>query len=74
MSGLFVRTIRKTDSWTAEISIPLSELNIGNGELRFNLGRERNIKGMKTEYSTWSVLARLGEWHNPDNYGTINLK
>ena len=74
MPGLSVRTARNTDSWTAEISIPLSELNIGGGELRFNLGRERNIKDRKTELSTWSVLAQLGEWHNPDSYGTIDLK
>ena len=72
--GLTVRTFRKSAAWHAEISIPLSELKINGGELRFNLTRERNIKGIKPEFSTWSPLAMIGNWHDPENYGTIILK
>ncbi|OQA83837.1 MAG: hypothetical protein BWY31_02776 [Lentisphaerae bacterium ADurb.Bin242] len=73
MPGLRMKTVRNADSWTAEIAVPLSELKIDGGELRFNLCRERNIKGENAEYSTWSPLAMLGNWHDPDNYGTLKF-
>ena len=73
MRGLRVKTSRESASWSAEIAIPLSELKADDGELRFNLCRERNIKGRKTEFSTWSPLAMLGNWHQHDNYGTLRL-
>ena len=58
---------------TCAQGLPLSELKADDGELRFNLCRERNIKGRKTEFSTWSPLAMLGNWHQHDNYGTLRL-
>lgn len=73
MPGLRVKTSQNSGSWTAEIAIPLSELKADGGELRFNLCRERNIKGQKTECSTWSPLAMLGNWHAHDNYGTLKF-
>ena len=71
MNGLKAATVRNEDGWTAEIAVPLSELKTDRTDLRFNLARERNIKGQPTEYSTWSPLATLGNWHSPDNYGTL---
>jgi len=71
LQGLKVLASQAGDSWTAEIAIPLSELRINNSELRFNFCRERNIKGMKTELSTWSPLAMLENWHDPANYGIL---
>lgn len=74
MPGFHIKTVRNVDSWTIEATVPLSELKVDGGELRFNLCRERNIKGENAEYSTWSPLAMLGNWHDPDNYGTIRFE
>ena len=74
MKGLRVKTRRKADSWTAEIAIPIRELKTDKADLRFNFTRERNVNGQKTEFSTWSPLAMLGNWHSADNYGTIIFK
>ena len=74
LPGLKVKTRRKADSWTADISIPLKELKTTGSDLRFNMTRERNINGIKQENSTWSPLAMLGNWHAADNYGTIRFK
>jgi hypothetical protein len=57
------------DGWRVEAAIPLEPL--GPGELRFNLTRNRQIKGQPDELSTWSSLAKVGNWHDPDNYGTL---
>ncbi|MBQ6470371.1 MAG: DUF4838 domain-containing protein [Victivallales bacterium] len=73
MPGLRVKTQRQPDGWTAEIAVPLKEIDADKGNLRFNLTRERNVKGEPPEYSTWSPLAMLGNWHGVDNYGTILL-
>ncbi len=73
MKGLRIRTEKNAASWIAEVSIPLVELQMDGGELRFNFCRERNIKGEKTEYSTWSPLGLLGNWHDPANYGTVRF-
>ncbi|MBO4491196.1 MAG: DUF4838 domain-containing protein [Lentisphaeria bacterium] len=73
MVGLKAATVRNADGWTAEIAVPLKELGTDKTDLRFNLARERNIKGQPTEYSTWSPLATLGNWHSPDNYGTLTF-
>jgi len=53
-------------------AIPLTGL--GKGEWRFNLTRSRMIEGAAQEYSTWSELAILGNWHEPDSYGIIIFK
>ena len=74
LPGLKVKTQRRADSWTADISIPLKELKTTGSDLRFNMTRERNINGIKQENSTWSPLAMLGNWHAADNYGTIRFK
>ena len=74
MEGLQVAGKRTAAGWTADISIPLKELQTTGNDLRFNFTRERNIKGIKPEYSTWSPLAMLGNWHAPDNYGTLVFK
>ncbi len=71
MPGLTAKTVRKENGWTAEIAIPLKALKTDKTDLRFNFTRERNVKGAKTEFSTWSPLAMIGNWHSPDNYGTI---
>ncbi len=74
LPGLKVKTRRRADGWTADISIPLKELKTTGSDLRFNMTRERNINGIRQECSTWSPLAMLGNWHAPDNYGTIRFK
>ena len=74
MKGLQVKTHRKADGWTADISIPLKELKNEGNTLRFNFTRERNIDGIKQENSTWSPLAMVGNWHAADNYGTLIFK
>ena len=71
MPGLTAKTERSEDGWTAEIAIPRKELRTDGTDLRFNLTRERNVKGNPAEYSTWSPLATLGNWHSADNYGTL---
>lgn len=55
--------------WLVEAAIPLEQF--GAGELRFNLTRNRQIKGQPGELSTWSPLAKVGGWHDPENCGTI---
>ena len=62
---------RTADGWAADITIPFSELQTDRSDLRFNCTRERNLKGKKTEFSTWSPLAMLGNWQGVDNYGTL---
>ena len=74
MKGLKVKTQRKADGWTADITIPLKELKTDKTDLRFNFTRERNVKGLKTEFSTWSPLAMLGNWHSSDNYGNLTFQ
>jgi hypothetical protein len=74
MKGLKVKTQRKADGWTADITIPLKELKTDKTDLRFNFTRERNVKGIKTEFSTWSPLAMLGNWHSADNYGNLTFQ
>ena len=69
--GLKVTTRRTAGGWTADITVPISELKTDRTDLRFNLTRERNIQGERTEYSTWSPLAMLGNWMGVDNYGTL---
>ena len=71
MDGVQVQCVPNVSGWTAKITLPLSELKTDRTDLRFNLTRERNIKGQPTEYSTWSPLAMSGGWHSPDNYGTM---
>lgn len=71
MPGVRVHIERQSSSWQAVIQVPISELKIDQGELRFNFCRERNVKGKKTEYSTWSPLGMVGNWHDPDNYATL---
>ena len=53
-------------------SIPLT--GFGKGEWRFNLTRSRMVEGAAQEYSTWSKLAILGNWRDPDNYGNLIFK
>ncbi|MBR4663595.1 MAG: hypothetical protein IKO93_06955 [Lentisphaeria bacterium] len=66
---------RGFNSWTAEITIPVSSvLPKEGGELRFNAVRERNIKGIQPEFSTWSPLSLLGEWRNYNTFPTLNLQ
>ena len=71
MPGLRIKSSRQRKSWTAEIAVPLAELNLQGGELRFNLTRERNIKGGKTEFSSWSPVAKVGNWHNYNFYAAV---
>ncbi|MBR4664287.1 MAG: DUF4838 domain-containing protein [Lentisphaeria bacterium] len=71
LKGLKTAVRRTADGWTADITIPFSELQTDRSDLRFNCTRERNLKGKKTEFSTWSPLAMLGNWQGVDNYGTL---
>ena len=70
MKYLRVTVRRRNDGWTADVAIPLRELKTDRSDLRFNITRERNVTKQPAEYSTWSPLATLGNWHSPDNYGT----
>ncbi|OQC11599.1 MAG: hypothetical protein BWX73_03493 [Lentisphaerae bacterium ADurb.Bin082] len=58
--------------WQMLAAIPLTGL--GKGEWRFNLTRSRMVEGAAQEYSTWSELAILGNWRDPDNYGNLIFK
>ena len=71
VKDLRLKTVRGENGWTAELAIPLSELETDRTDLRFNFTRERNVNGLKTEYSTWSPLATLSNWHSAENYGTL---
>ena len=71
MEGLLARCSQTEGGWTAELSIPLKELGPDTKGLRFNLTRERNVNGGTAEFSTWSPLAMLGNWHGVENYGTL---
>ena len=71
LKGVKTAVRRTADGWTADITIPFSELQTDRSDLRFNCTRERNLKGKKTEFSTWSPLAMLGNWQGVDNYGTL---
>ena len=74
MNGVQVQRVPNASGWMVKITIPLSELKTDRTDLRFNFTRERNIRGRPTEYSTWSPLARVGTWHSPDNYGTVQFE
>jgi len=71
LKGVKAAVRRTADGWAADITIPFSELQTDRSDLRFNCTRERNLKGKKTEFSTWSPLAMLGNWQGVDNYGTL---
>ena len=75
LPGIKISVKRGSNSWTAEITIPVSSvLPKEGGELRFNAVRERNIKGIQPEFSTWSPLSLLGEWRNYNTFPTLNLQ
>lgn len=69
MENLQVKVSSSADGWMVEAAIPLKQL--GPGELRFNLARSRQIKDQPNELSTWSPLAKVGNWHASENYGTL---
>ena len=69
--GLKVSVQRGNHGWTANVTIPLEPIEIQGGMLRFNMTREHNLKKSKPVFSTWSQLGLLGNWHNPDCYGTV---
>ena len=74
LPGVKVTCRKGTGVWTADITVPLDSIHPRGGILRFNAARERNIKGLATEYSTWSSLSLLGEWHNYHTYPDLVLK
>ena len=69
MDKFQVKVSSSIDEWVVEAEIPLKQL--GSGELRFNLTRSRQIKDQPNETSTWSPLAKVGNWHDSDCYGTL---
>jgi hypothetical protein len=69
LDGVNVNVSRQSDGWNVEAAVPLEKL--GDGNLRFNITRNRQIKGQPNELSTWSSLAKLGNWHDPDCYGNL---
>ena len=74
LPGVTVSAKKKTDAWSLDITIPIASVLPQGGELRFNATRERNIKGITPEFSTWSGLALLGEWHNYYKLPTLIIK
>lgn len=74
MPGANIRSVKTANGFRVEAAIPLKQLKTTGKDLRFNITRERNVGKDKTEYSTWSSLGMLGNWHAPDNYGTIEFK
>jgi hypothetical protein len=74
LPGIKVTCKKGTDSWQADITVPLASINPKGGAVRFNATRERNIKGLKAEFSTWSSLSKLGEWHNYHTFPDLLLK
>lgn len=73
MPGFRVKAVKRSNGWSFVCAIPRKEVESG-GELRFNFARERQLKKQKPELSTWSPLCLKGNWHFPENYGTIILK
>ena len=71
MPGFRVRTFKRSGGWGFVCAVPRKEVECGDGELRFNFTRERNVRGKPVELSTWSPLCMTGNWHFPDNYGTL---
>ncbi len=71
MEGAAIRSFRTADGFRAEAAVPLSQLRTNGKDLRFNITRERNVGKAPTEYATWSKLGMVGNWHSPDNYGTV---
>ena len=74
LPGVTVSARKKTNSWSLDITVPIASVLPQGGELRFNATRERNIKGITPEFSTWSSLALLGEWHNYYKLPTLIIK
>ena len=74
LSGIKVSCKRQKSSWELLITIPISSVYSGRGGLRFNAVRERNIKGIAPEFSTWSSLSKLGEWHNHHTFPDLLFK
>ena len=74
MRGATVRSFKTADGFRIEAAFPFNQLKTNGNDLRFNITRERNVGKEPTEYSTWSSLGMLGNWHSPDNYGDIVLK
>ncbi len=74
LPGVKVEGKRGSRSWTAEIMIPVSSILLNGGGLRFNAVRERNIKGVTPEFSTWSPLSLLGEWHNYHTFPSLTIE
>ena len=74
LSGVKVICKKGAGVWTADITVPLKSIHPAGGTLRFNVTRERNIKGLQAEYSTWSPLSKLGEWHNYHTFPDLVVK
>ena len=74
LPGIKVSCKRSPHSWQADITVPLAVIAPQGGPVRFNATRERNIKGLKAEFSTWSPLSKLGEWHNYHTFPDLLLK
>jgi hypothetical protein len=67
-----VKTRKLEDCWTLDAVIPNSVSTLdGGSDNSFNLIRSRNIKGAKTEYSTWSGDAVLGKWMLVDRFSPV---
>ena len=70
-----VKVSKQKDSWTIFAVIPKSLLNIAEKDksFRFNMTRQRKLKGKQEEYYSWSSLSQLGHWRDTDTYGFVTL-
>jgi hypothetical protein len=65
-------TLKRADGWTAEISIPWSELPIGaKAGNTFGMNFCRHAKATSDELSEWSCTD--GNFHNPARFGLVAL-
>lgn len=67
-----VQTTKRADGWTADVSIPWSELPIGKKAATvFAMNFCRHMKPGAEEYSEWSCTD--GNFHNPARFGLVTL-
>lgn len=74
MPGAKITSRRGKGGYTVDFMLPLSELAVNGGELRFNLCFERNVGKKKTQYATYSSISMLGNWHDFETYATLNFE
>jgi len=73
INKITVKVSKQKESWTILAVIPRGLLSIAENDkgFRFNMTRQRKLKGSQEEYYSWSPLSQLGRWRDTNTYGFV---